>query len=407
MQIHLLTPLICREGGADVYTEMLAAGLSERGHDVTLICQRASESVKRRWRTAVVDLPDYDHWRWLWRVAPYLRWRRWQKFIAALDLPRPDVLISSKGFCSSALVRRFSGAPLIYLPHSRIEPVEIDQMLPPGSEWLQRKLACGISRSGERWSLLHAATTVRFTLGNVADLRAYYRLPERVRFDVIPPGIEGPDMVPEKKPSSTLRLLCVCRLVESKNLHFLIDVLSTIKQSSWRLDIVGDGPERARLQGLVGTHGLQDRIHFHGHRSDPSGFYSEADLHVFPSRLESLGLVVLEAMAYGIPTLAIQADGDRYRNANHELIQHEEDGLLARDKAHFRQLLAACLDHRDIPRTLGENARQTYLAQHQWPAVIDRWESLLNELVPGKAEDAAFIGRCAKATTAEYALARS
>jgi hypothetical protein len=115
-------------------------------------------------------------------------------------LPKPDLVISSKGFCSAALKRRFPHAPLIYLPHSRIEPVEIDQMLPPTASWMQRKLACGISSAGERWSLLNAVTTVRFTAGNVADLRAYYQLPDRVRFDVIPAGIVGPASVAALAP---------------------------------------------------------------------------------------------------------------------------------------------------------------------------------------------------------------
>jgi len=406
MRIHLLTPLICRQGGADVYTEMLAAGLSERGHDVTLICQQANESVQHRWTTAVIDLPDYDHWRWLWRAAPYLRYRRWQEFIASLDLPQPDVLISSKGFCSASLQRRFPGVPLIYLPHSRIEPLEIDQMLPAGSSWLQRKLACGISHSGEHWSLLNAATTVRFTHGNVADLRAHYRLPDSIRFEVISAGIDGPSSVAEKHPSSTVRLLSVCRLVESKNLHFLIGSLSAIEQPSWRLDIVGDGRRRARLQARAATCGFSDRVHFHGHQPDPSCFYAAADLHVFPSRLESLGLVVLEAMAHGVPTRAIQADGQRYRNANHELIQHDVDGLLARDETQFRQLLDSCIANPNLARSLGEAARQTYLAKHQWPAVIDRWEALLREFAPEKTTTAAATRRSVDRTSDEFALAR-
>jgi glycosyltransferase involved in cell wall biosynthesis len=371
MQIHLLTPLICREGGADVYTEMLAAGLSERGHDVSLICQRASDSVRRRWRTAVVNLPDYDQWRGCWRAAPYLRWRCWQQFIASLGLPQPDVLISSKGFCSAALVKRFPGVPLIYLPHSRIEPLEIDQML------------------------------------HVADLRDYYRLPDRVRFDVIPAGIDGPANGPEKTPSSAVRLLSICRLVESKNLHFLIDALSSITHCSWRLDIVGDGPERSRLQELVNTRGLRERVHFRGHQRDPDRFYTQTDLHVFPSRLESLGLVVLEAMAHGVPTLAIQADGDCYRNANHELIQHDVDGLLARDEGDFSRLLKSCIVDPNTLRTLGEAARQTYVARHRWPVVIDRWESLLSELVPGRAIGATADRRRGNAAAPEYALVKS
>jgi glycosyltransferase involved in cell wall biosynthesis len=378
--------MVCRAGGADVYSEALAIGLMERGHQVTILCQQASELVQRRLATACVEMPDYDHWPAVWRAAPYLRWRRWQRFIASIDLPRPDVLISSKGFCSAALKRRFPNTALIYLPHSRIEPVEIDQMLPPTASKIQRKLACGISSFGERWSLLNAVTTVRFTAGNVADLRAHYRLPDQVRFDVIPAGIIGPASVPARKPGADLRLLSVGRLVESKNLRFLIESLATMPDRSWRLDVVGDGPERPNLERVVSDLALTERVCFHGHRQDLQTFYAEADLHVFPSRLESLGLVVLEAMAHGVPTLAIQADGDRYRNANHELITHEVDGLLAGDEAEFRRLLRSCIERSDCLSRYTEAARQTYLQRHQWAAVIDRWEELLREVVPPRTD---------------------
>lgn len=399
--------MVCRAGGADVYSEALALGLTERGHEVSILCQQASDSVRRQLTTAVVELPDYDRWPWLWRAAPYFRWRRWQQFIASAALPKPEVLISSKGFCSAALKRRFPHAPLIYLPHSRIEPVEIDQMLPTTASRVQRKLACGISSAGERWSLMNAATTVRFTAGNVADLRAYYRLPDRVRFDVIPAGIMGPENVAVRKPAHVLRLLSVGRLVESKNLRFLLDSLAALPAASWRLDIVGGGPERASLDRLTAELRLTERVRFHGHQQDLHTFYDDADLHVFPSRLESLGLVVLEAMAHGTPTLAIQADGDRYRNANHELITHEVDGLLARDEAQFRGLLRSCIERPDSLSRFGEAARQTYLQRHQWPAVIDRWEELLREVVPGRASQRMERRVAALATNTAPALARS
>jgi glycosyltransferase involved in cell wall biosynthesis len=380
MRIHLLNPMMCRDGGADVYSEQLAAGLSERGHEVAILCKQATGDVVQRWKTAVLAMPDYDQWPWLWRTAPFLRWRRWRQFIAGLDWPQPDVLISSKGFCSAALVQRFPGVPLVYLPHSRIDPLEIEQMLPPSASWMQRKLACGIAHSGEYWSLLHAATTVRFTAGNVADLRDYYRLPETVRFDVIPPGIVGPAKVPARTTSPVVRLLSIARLIEPKNLSFLLGTLAGLECPDWRLDIVGDGPERAELERLSAEFGLAGKVRFHGFQSNPQRFYADADLHVFPSRLESLGLVVLEAMSHGIPTLAIQADGRRYRNSSHELITHGADGWLARDEVDFARRLHSAVAQPAQLSAVGASARQTFLDRYDWSAVVGRWEALLQEI---------------------------
>jgi glycosyltransferase involved in cell wall biosynthesis len=382
MNIHLVSAQACRAGGGDVYTEELALGLAERGHHVTVICHGASERVRQVCETAVADLPDYDAWRGLWRIGPWLRWRFWQSYLARVQVSTPDVIICSKGVCAAAAARRFPGVPLVYLPHSRIEPVEVEGMLGCGASPLQKWLACSISAGCERWSLTHSATTVRFTRENVTELRRHYHLPENARFDVIPAGVVGPESLEPRETNVPPRLLSVGRLVESKNLRLLLDVLGTLRDLSWILDIVGDGPERAKLEQQATQQGLSERVRFQGHREEVGTFYRQADLFVFPSRLESFGLVVLEAMSYGVPTLAIRADGERYRNANHEIITPDRDGLLADEEQAFAEKLHDCL--RDPRRlwVLGWRARQTYLQRHQWPVVIDRWEELLQQLVP-------------------------
>jgi glycosyltransferase involved in cell wall biosynthesis len=102
--------------------------------------------------------------------------------------------------------------------------------------------------------------------------------------------------------------------------------------------------------------------------------------------LESLGLVVLEAMAYGVPTLAITADGIKYRNANCEIITPDSDGLLASSEADFCHLLQSCITSPQRLSELGDAARRTYLERHQWPVVLDRWENLLRDITPVDSE---------------------
>ena len=153
--------------------------------------------------------------------------------------------------------------------------------------------------------------TVRFTRGNADILRSFYRLPIRVRFDIIPPAVPFPDQPNRPEPGSMIRLLSVGRLVESKNVGFLLDCLTTMRDLFWRLDVVGDGPKRPELEATALRCGLADKIQFHGQRSDVGRYYRERNLFVFPSKLESFGLVMLEAMAHGVPTLAIKDDGER------------------------------------------------------------------------------------------------
>lgn len=380
MNVQIAAALACRAGGADVYTEQLALGLADRGHSVTVICHGASQQVRERCLTLVADLPDHDSLPVAWRIAPWLRKRFWARFIARANTPRPDVIVCSKAVCMRPLARRHPGVPRVYLPHSRVEPVEVASILGEHASRLQRWVACGISHRAEHWCLVNSSATVRFTQGAANAMRDYYKLPDRVRFEVIPPGIVAASQQRPARAAGPLRLVSVGRLVESKNLAFLLDCLAASKCQNWQLDVVGDGPERRQLEQRAQDLKIAEWVRFHGHQDDTDRFYRLADLHLFPSRLESYGLVILEAMAHAVPTLAISANGVRYQNANDEIIRPGVDGLLAGSEPEFRRLLDDCIERQIDLETLGNEARRTFDSHHQWSVVLDRWETLLADL---------------------------
>lgn len=75
--------------------------------------------------------------------------------------------------------------------------------------------------------------------------------------------------------------------------------------------IVGEGPERERLEALIEAEGVQDRVHLTGAIRDARRLLQELDLFVFPSTDEALGTSLLDAMAAGIPVVAADAAGPR------------------------------------------------------------------------------------------------
>ena len=107
------------------------------------------------------------------------------------------------------------------------------------------------------------------------------------------------------------RLLAVGRLVPKKGFDVLLDAVTALR-GPWQLTLVGDGPERDRLEGLVGARGLADRVHFAGSRTHAElpGMYAAAHAVVVPSVEDETGdrdglpNVVLEAMASGRPVVA-------------------------------------------------------------------------------------------------------
>ena len=100
----------------------------------------------------------------------------------------------------------------------------------------------------------------------------------------------------------------VGRLHPSKGMDVLISAFKMSAPQNAALVIVGEGPQRAALECLAGD---DTRIHFTGFRSDIPRLLQDFDLFVSPSREESFGLAILEAMRAGLPIIACATEGPR------------------------------------------------------------------------------------------------
>ncbi|MCA9003101.1 MAG: glycosyltransferase, partial [Planctomycetes bacterium] len=101
--------------------------------------------------------------------------------------------------------------------------------------------------------------------------------------------------------ADALVLVTLCALVPRKSLDVLLEAMALAAQQGQRmyLWIAGEGPERARLEGLRDSLGLGDHVSFLGWRDDKADLLAAADLFVLPSKKEGCGVAALEAMAAG------------------------------------------------------------------------------------------------------------
>ena len=76
------------------------------------------------------------------------------------------------------------------------------------------------------------------------------------------------------------------------------------KNKEWTLDIVGEGPEEPMYRELIKKYELEDRITIHPFTNHIQQYYSEAQVYVLSSRWEGFGLVLVEAMAHGLPVIS-------------------------------------------------------------------------------------------------------
>lgn len=91
-----------------------------------------------------------------------------------------------------------------------------------------------------------------------------------------------------------------------KGFDLLIEAFQRFAQqeSEWTLDIVGEGVEEPLYRKLIKDYGLQDRIAIHPFTADIQTYYSNAQVYVLSSRWEGFGLVLVEAMAHGLPVIS-------------------------------------------------------------------------------------------------------
>ena len=224
--------------------------------------------------------------------------------------------------------------------------------------------------------LLRGAAAVHAISGAIArDIAAAYDVAlDAPRTEILPLGLEDwsgvPGIEPDPQPQGGLRLLFVGRLESRKGIDVLLEVLPGLLQRhpTLQADIVGNdtiaGPDgrsyRAAFEVALPA-ALAARIRFHGEGTEARlrGFYRACDVLVAPSRFESFGLVLVEAMMYGKPAVACRAGGMV------EVVEEDRTALLAEpgDAA----TLAACLDRlagdAALRQAMGQAARQRYEAR--------------------------------------------
>ncbi|HTS87682.1 MAG TPA: glycosyltransferase [Gemmatimonadales bacterium] len=112
-------------------------------------------------------------------------------------------------------------------------------------------------------------------------------------------------------PRGPRLVVAVGALTREKGHHLLIEAQALVQHAlpDALLAIIGDGPERRRLEALARRHGLADRVRFLGARPDATALMAAAGVLAQPSVREALGTTVLEAMALGIPVVSSGSGG--------------------------------------------------------------------------------------------------
>lgn len=184
----------------------------------------------------------------------------------------------------------------------------------------------------------------------------------------------------EKRPGDRLIVLSVGRLDKMKDQLTLIRAFALVAEEfdDWDLHIVGEGDWRPQLEREVVRLGLEQRIFLPGRKEDMAEVYGSADIFVLPSYYESFGLVVVEALQFGLPVVGF----DNCLGVNN-LIVDGENGLLVRGEADRVTSLchgiSSLLSSPDLRNSFGQS-RIGDLEDYQLDKVVGCWEELLSRL---------------------------
>jgi glycosyltransferase involved in cell wall biosynthesis len=180
----------------------------------------------------------------------------------------------------------------------------------------------------------------------------------------------------------------VGRLNEVKCQDLLLRSFARLKASrpDARLLLVGDGPQRDRLEALAVQLGVREAVHFAGYQANPERFLAVMDVFALTSRMEGLPLAILEAWAAGLPVVASAVGGVP------DLITHGRNGLLftSGDETALTGLLGEVLGGVGLALLLGAAGREEVLARYDLRRMAADYDGHYRELLGRREERLAF-----------------
>jgi glycosyltransferase involved in cell wall biosynthesis len=302
-------------GGTESALLQLAEKLMRRGHGVHVLSIKPPGRIAEIMRGQGIPVSTLGmdekvtSWNLLsgsWRMARMLR--RGSYSVVHSFLPRANIM--------SRIANRFTSPRIPHLSSER------------STDFRRSRLVQRLNRHTSRWTDLVLAVTPAVQrmvverdgldpakvvlLQNGIDIERVDRRPRAgVREEL---GLEG----------KTTLIGSAGRLIQDKGHAYLIQAFARIASGrpSLHLVLAGDGPENGRLRTIAREAGMEGRVHFLGYRDDVIGILKDMDIFVLPSLEEGISVVLLEAMACGLPIIATEVGGIP------GVITHGETGLL-------------------------------------------------------------------------------
>jgi glycosyltransferase involved in cell wall biosynthesis len=193
-------------------------------------------------------------------------------------------------------------------------------------------------------------------------------------------GLRLDEFSPKEKYSKKAKLLHIGRISFEKNIDIIIKSVGILRTEfpDIELDIVGEGPALKSLELLIKKLGLEKNIHFLGYveHSKLNKIYKEHDIFVTASTIETQGIVVLEAMASGLPIVGVK------RLAIPDLVENNVNGFVTKpfNEKEMAGKIKVLYKNSKLREDFGRKSAEL-VKKHDVKNVIDKLERLYFEYV--------------------------
>ncbi len=183
----------------------------------------------------------------------------------------------------------------------------------------------------------------------------------------------------DKKDKNQKIIITVSRLVKKNGIDILIKAVKELKVDDWGLQIIGEGPERKKLEKLAEKSGLAGKVRFLGNIPNEKvpSYLAAADVFVRPSRSEGLGSAFLEAFAAGVPIIGTAVGGIP------DFLKEGETGLFCRleNPSDLAEKIDRILEDRGLSLKLAENGRKLVEEKYSWDKISGRVREIYHEVI--------------------------
>lgn len=345
-------------GGAEIQLCRLAAELERRGHHVRVYALAEGGPLEQQLRDdgihyEIVSFPGFGFRNVSGRLAP-----RRIALVAATFLRFWWTMVRFRPHVCHA-----------FLPHAYIMAMPVAAAaLVPVRITARRSLPSRIHLPA-RLETLHRLSS-RLAHAVVANSHAVAEDARQVepeidqRLHVIENGVDIPVATSDagRAPAGAVVL---ANLIAYKGHADLLDALEKIERPP-HVQLLGDGPERGRLETMVAEKGLGDHVEFVGAVADPARFLENAQFAIHPSHEEGMPNAILEEMSWGLPVVATAVGGSA------ELVHDHVTGLLVapHDATELATAITTMANDHDRRKRFGEAAR-TRASSFSWERCVD------------------------------------